>query len=295
MDAEVLIVGAGPAGCSTALHLVRRDPSWADRVVMIDRAEFPRDKVCGGGITYFGYRILEGLGLEEPSCYPANEARVHYRRQSFSFAGEPTIRIVPRDVFDHWMLGHVHEAGVDVRQGVNLESLSIGSDGVEAVTDSGVLRAAVVVGADGSLSRVRRSLQWPDPLPLARTLEIVEPVDPDQDPEYRDNTMAFDFSAVTSHRLQGYTWDFPTASTDGPRSTAASSTRGCGRSGPAPGSRRCWARRRRAAAATFSITRSRALPSAGGTAVHRSRHGGSSWPVTLPEPTRSSVRASPLP
>jgi flavin-dependent dehydrogenase len=68
-----------------------------------------------------------------------------------------------------------------------------------------------VVGADGSLSRVRRSLQWPESLPLARTLEVVHSVDPAQDPDYSCNRMSFDFSAVTTHRLQGYTWDFPTA------------------------------------------------------------------------------------
>ncbi len=211
MDADVLIVGAGPAGCSTALHLARRDAAWADRILVIDRATFPREKVCGGGITYFGYRMIEQLGLQEPECYPAREAAVHYRKRAFSFFGEPTVRIVDRHAFDVWFLRKVEEAGVEVRQGVELVGVEVTGDGVVATTTAGTVRARTIVAADGSLSLVRRALDWPDALPLARTLEIVAEVDPEMDPDYRQNRMSFDFSAITSHRLQGYTWDFPTS------------------------------------------------------------------------------------
>lgn len=208
---DVLIVGAGPAGCSTALHLARNDAAWAGRLLVIDRATFPREKICGGGITYFGYRMLEQLGLEEPGCYPAREARVHYRRRAFSFFGEPTIRIVDRAAFDTWFLRKVEEEGVEVRQGVELEGIEVSADGVVASTTAGVIRARALVAADGSLSVVRRALDWPGDFPLARTLEIVAEIDPDADPDYSRHRMSFDFSAITSHRLQGYTWDFPTS------------------------------------------------------------------------------------
>ncbi|GAG04425.1 unnamed protein product, partial [marine sediment metagenome] len=45
---DVLIVGSGPAGTSTALHLVRQDPDWAWKIVVIDKAVHPREKLCGG-------------------------------------------------------------------------------------------------------------------------------------------------------------------------------------------------------------------------------------------------------
>jgi len=48
---DVLIVGSGPSGASTALHLARRDPAWAGRVVIVEQAVHPREKLCGGGVT----------------------------------------------------------------------------------------------------------------------------------------------------------------------------------------------------------------------------------------------------
>ena len=62
-NVDVLIVGSGPAGMSTALHLMDADRNWNGRVVIVDKAIHPRDKLCGGGITNGGDNILEGLGL----------------------------------------------------------------------------------------------------------------------------------------------------------------------------------------------------------------------------------------
>ena len=47
MKVDVLVVGAGPAGSSTAIHLARAGA----RVLLVDKARFPRDKPCGGGLT----------------------------------------------------------------------------------------------------------------------------------------------------------------------------------------------------------------------------------------------------
>ena len=60
---DVLIIGSGPAGMSTALHLVQADQAWADRIVVIEKAVHPRDKLCGGGVTRAGEDILGRLGL----------------------------------------------------------------------------------------------------------------------------------------------------------------------------------------------------------------------------------------
>ncbi|MDQ3991619.1 MAG: FAD-dependent oxidoreductase, partial [Actinomycetota bacterium] len=57
---DVLVVGAGPAGATTAYHLARRGVD----VLMVDRAAFPREKVCGDGLTPRGVRALQDMGID---------------------------------------------------------------------------------------------------------------------------------------------------------------------------------------------------------------------------------------
>ena len=57
---DTVVVGAGPAGAATALHLARSGA----RVLLCDRSEFPRDKACGGGLTPRGVGALDDLGVK---------------------------------------------------------------------------------------------------------------------------------------------------------------------------------------------------------------------------------------
>src|SRR5512143_1101769 len=57
--ADVVVVGAGPAGAAAAITLARAGRT----VVVIDKAVFPRDKCCGDGLTTLALRELEALGL----------------------------------------------------------------------------------------------------------------------------------------------------------------------------------------------------------------------------------------
>jgi menaquinone-9 beta-reductase len=58
---DLAIVGAGPAGTAAALSALAVDPS--QRVVLVDRARFPRDKTCGDGVGPAGVTVLEKLGV----------------------------------------------------------------------------------------------------------------------------------------------------------------------------------------------------------------------------------------
>jgi flavin-dependent dehydrogenase len=62
-DFDVAIVGGGPAGTSTALHLAIRDRIAPARVVMLERATFPRDKPCAGAVSTWGLEALARLGV----------------------------------------------------------------------------------------------------------------------------------------------------------------------------------------------------------------------------------------
>src|SRR5690554_1575618 len=121
----VLIVGSGPSGTSTALHLVKSNPSWAGRIVIVDKAVHPREKLCGGGVTHIGQNILARLGLPfEPNNFEVREVRLVYQDQSYSFYGNPVFRIVRRDEFDHWLVQTAEKLGVRVRQGEAVKKIT---------------------------------------------------------------------------------------------------------------------------------------------------------------------------
>ena len=104
-EVDVLIVGSGPSGTSTALHLIKSNPNWAKRITIVDKAIHPREKLCGGGVTHMGQNILADLGLPfEPESFEVKEVKLVYRDKSYSFLGDPVFRIIRRDEFDHWLV-----------------------------------------------------------------------------------------------------------------------------------------------------------------------------------------------
>src|SRR4051812_48443633 len=66
MRADLVIVGAGPAGAAAATTAARA----GRQTIVVDKATFPRDKCCGDGLTVGALRLLESLGLD-PSTIPS--------------------------------------------------------------------------------------------------------------------------------------------------------------------------------------------------------------------------------
>ncbi len=206
---DVLIVGSGPAGTSTALHLLQQDSQWGERIVMVDKAVHPREKLCGGGITHLGQNILIRLGLSiEPRSVDLREARLRFEDKSFSFHGNPVFKVVRRDEFDHWLVRQVERQGVVVHQGEAAKKVAIQDEFVELVTERNTYHAKVLIAADGSRSFVRQSLKWPGESRVARLLEILTPEETGSRQEFRDGVAVFDFTHMVNG-LQGYYWDFP--------------------------------------------------------------------------------------
>jgi flavin-dependent dehydrogenase len=212
---DVLIAGAGPAGVATAVALVNLQGCDPRRILVLDRAGFPRAKPCGGGLTGHALSALATLGLRlrVPSV-PAAQGEVIFgdvRRQVT--LGQP-VHVVRREDFDADLVAQARALGVTVIEGEGLASFAVdpGRRAVAITTTSGrQLGARVLVGADGVASVVRKHLlaahRRParQPLRLAR-LELPAPAD--LFGSAGAPRMIYDFTPF-SHGLRGYVWLFP--------------------------------------------------------------------------------------
>jgi len=168
---DVVVVGAGPAGATTALLLARAGAS----VLLVDRARFPRDKACSEYLSPATTEILERLGGEildavEGAAHaklygmkvvaPSGAAmcgRFRGGRRPYSFA-------LSRTTFDTMLVAAAARAGAQVREATTLENLLWEGGAVAGVTARScngqrvTWNARVVVGADGLRSVVARRL-----------------------------------------------------------------------------------------------------------------------------------------
>ena len=146
---DVIVVGAGPAGCAAAAAAVGAHPEA--RVLLVDRANFPRDKVCGDGIAAAALDLMPGIGIDPAPIvagFPAVE-RLILRSPRGVLAdrlARPASWVVPREVFDARLRSAVLALGVQDRRH-RVRGYSQTSDGV--VVD-GLGRAGTLVIATGS-------------------------------------------------------------------------------------------------------------------------------------------------
>lgn len=151
---DVAIVGAGPAGSAAALGALQADPSA--KVLLLDRASFPRDKSCGDGIAPHAFDVLADVGVTGlvDDWAPLSQLAVHAGRSSVSRSMRRPAYVVPRSVFDARLVDAAVSAGA-VLQRHRVRTLRRQPD---AVLLDNAVRAKVVVGADGAASVVRAAL-----------------------------------------------------------------------------------------------------------------------------------------
>jgi flavin-dependent dehydrogenase len=207
-DHDIAIVGGGPAGSSTALHLVRAcgiDPS---RIVIVDKARFPREKPCAGAISQLGVHALQEIGVEiGVPAVPMRGVRV----LSGERVGETVSHmgvVVRRSEFDAHLLDTARADGVVVREGEGLLAIERKGAGWKLVTSMGEITARYVAACDGAGSTTRKLLGMREPERKGH-LYVLETEPNGKDDGVSRGLVDFDLT-VLDDGLQGYYWDFPT-------------------------------------------------------------------------------------
>jgi geranylgeranyl reductase family protein len=151
---DAVVVGAGPAGSATALHLARAGAS----VLLVDKARFPRDKPCGGGLTA---RALRHVPCDvEPVVERVVDRmvlRAGYRTTVDRTCRAPLIAMTQRRRLDHHLAEQAAAAGADFRGGTAVAGIELDDSGATARVGGSDVRASYVVGADGANGVVARS------------------------------------------------------------------------------------------------------------------------------------------
>lgn len=199
LTTDVVIVGAGPAGCGAAFDLA----SNGIRVLLLDRTEFPRRKTCAGGLTVKTVRTL-GYSIAPVIQKTVCNLSVSYRmrQQRLLRSLDPICHMVERSAFDHFCLKKTIAAGACFAVVKRIDKIVENDRCVSLQTDCGLIRGRYLIGADGVHSRVR---QLTGRFAHLRTGFAVEGIVDRAPPANLD--MGFDFSLIKG----GYGWVFPKA------------------------------------------------------------------------------------
>jgi 2-polyprenyl-6-methoxyphenol hydroxylase-like FAD-dependent oxidoreductase len=166
MKYDAIVVGARVAGSPTAMLLARR----GYQVLALDRATFPSDTLSTHVLHGPGVAALRRWGLLDRLAVTGCDPITTYSFDFGQFTLRGTTRAVDgidvayaprRTVLDKLLVDAARDAGVEVREGVNVDEILVGSDGrVQGVRCAGrTERAAIVIGADGRNSLLAKAVQ----------------------------------------------------------------------------------------------------------------------------------------
>ncbi|MDQ1740179.1 MAG: hypothetical protein QOE53_1831 [Pseudonocardiales bacterium] len=197
---DVIVVGAGPAGCAAAAAIAQAGPTLT--ALVVDRADFPRDKPCGDGIAHEVTQELAELGFDVERVFDGivEVAELALRSPNGVLAHRRMrhqVHVARRQVFDARLVAEVRRLGIEVRRHP-VRKIEVAADGVCL---DGSLRARVVIGADGAESAVRRAVAAPSAGQVALAIRGYAR----ELPEFAGSQ----FITMTDQHWPAYAWSFP--------------------------------------------------------------------------------------
>lgn len=211
---DVVVAGAGPAGAAAAAHLGAAGLA----VTLLDRQRFPRDKVCGDFVGPTALVELDRLGVkDQPGFRSANKVR----KAALFLDGKRLIvrplpkvqglppygRTIPRKALDAWLLEAARQRGATVVESAKVTGFTRSGSHIDVRYDQDgschTVRAAVLIGADGSSSTVARALRGAGPSKQDRIMAVRAYVSEVSGPVDRADLY------FSSDSFPGYYWLFP--------------------------------------------------------------------------------------
>lgn len=212
---DAVISGAGPAGCSAALFLARK----GRRVLLLDKATFPRQKVCGEGVTAASSLLLEELGVMErlrrnrgnltefnAITLVSPSGRVLQGALRRNGAAEGRCWVIPRTVLDESLVAEAREhPSITMLDKTEVTELLMDGDRAHGVCSSaGDFSGRVIIAADGVYSPVAGALKLANREKSRQAFAMRAFY---SDVEGLDGSIEFCYDRAL---LPGYGWIFPT-------------------------------------------------------------------------------------
>ncbi|WP_417723486.1 geranylgeranyl reductase family protein [Salipiger sp.] len=192
---DVIVLGAGPAGSAAAIGAARAGL----RTAIVDRAVFPRDKLCGGLLTARALARIDALAPLPPDALDRHDRIVFFRHGQplGEVSGCPPVHLTTRLSLDHHLLQAALAAGVTDLTGTRVAGIEAGHLRLHDGTAPGF---SILIGADGVASPTARHLfgRAFDHATIGFALEV-------ETPPSDDRTLRIDFDAAVA----GYGWRFP--------------------------------------------------------------------------------------
>jgi len=195
-------VGAGPAGTAAALALA----GSGLRVGILEKAQLPRYKTCGGGLLRRAVALLpvDIRTVVEREC---GRAELVHHRPNLRFACTrefPIISMVMRDRFDALLAHAAEQKGIQLLTGAGVTAVELRADQVRLVTAAGLVAARLVIAADGANSVLARETGRPALRGVVPALEVELTLSAEEMQPLL-GAARFDFGFVPA----GYAWVFP--------------------------------------------------------------------------------------